>query len=86
MYSERFLLDENNCDCAICKHQHDIDIPLELVDQILSENVTLFTGAGISTESRNVLNTTFYESILDKTNQNDDHLDFPSLMEVFCHQ
>lgn len=77
---------DKNCDCAICKHQHNVDIPLELVNQILSGNVTLFTGAGISTESRNVLNTTFYETIFDKVNASEVDLDFPSLMELYCDQ
>jgi len=86
MYSENFVSDDKNCDCVICKHQHDIDIPLELVNKILAGNVTLFTGAGISTESRNVLDVTFYETILDKAAPTEENLDFPTLMESFCHQ
>lgn len=86
MHPEKLVPNNKNCDCAICKHQHDIDIPLELVNDILGGNVTLFTGAGISTESRNVLNITFYETILGKVNATEENLDFPSLMESYCHQ
>lgn len=80
------MSNDKNCDCAICKYQHDVDIPFELVNQILAGNVTLFTGAGISTESRDVLNITFYETILNKVAQTEGDLDFPTLMEIFCGQ
>ena len=77
---------DKNCDCAICRHQHDFDVPIELVNEILSGNATLFTGSGISTESRNVLNTTFYETIFSKINTKEGNLNFPTLMEKFCSQ
>jgi NAD-dependent SIR2 family protein deacetylase len=86
MYSGESMIGNRNCDCAICKHQHDIDIPLELVNQILSGNATLFTGAGISTESRSVMNTTFYETIASKITPEQNNLDFPTLMEAYCDQ
>jgi hypothetical protein len=73
-------------DCEICKHQHDFDIPMELAYQILSGSVTLFAGAGISTESRTVLNITFYERILDELDLVEDDLKFPELMELYCNQ
>ena len=86
MQLEKYVLNEKNCECKICKHHHDVDIPLELVNETLAGNVTLFTGAGISTESGNVLNTTFYETILSKIPPQEDDLDFPTLMEKFCNQ
>lgn len=76
----------NNCDCAICKHQHDFDLPLELLNEIFAGNVTIFAGAGISTESENVLNTTLYDTISDLLNITENDLSFPSLMEKFCQR
>ena len=86
MYLEEIVQDGNAFDCVICNQQHKVNIPIELLNEILSGNVTLFTGAGISTESSSVLNSTFYETILSKLKSTDNDLDFPGLMEKFCAQ
>ncbi|MDO8458921.1 MAG: SIR2 family protein [Burkholderiaceae bacterium] len=73
-----------NCDCVVCKNNHDFSIEKKLLNEILNGQVVLFAGAGISTESKLVLKQTFYEQIaneLDTHNQS-----FPELMEKFCKQ
>jgi hypothetical protein len=77
---------DNNCDCLFCRYHYGFEVPIELVTEILSGNATLFTGAGISTESPSVLNGTFYETILSKVNTKEGNLNFPTLMEKFCSQ
>ncbi len=65
---------------------HEITIPNELLDELLRGKVTLFAGAGISTESRNVLKTTFYESVALESGKLFHNLSFPELMEAYCGQ
>ncbi|MBV1879822.1 MAG: SIR2 family protein [Pseudomonadales bacterium] len=77
-------LHENNCDCVICKNKIDVQIPDELVEEILSGKVTFFTGAGISTESPSVLNINFYEEVASEINALDKNYSFPKLMQEFC--
>lgn len=74
------------CDCAICKHQHDFEVPKDLVDDLISGRLVLFTGAGISTESRDVLRFTFYDEIAGELKKGDCTLSFPELMEEYCRQ
>ncbi len=73
-------------DCALCKHMHEVKIPKELMDEVLCGKVTLFAGAGISTESRTVLKTTFYESVAMESGNLFHNLSFPELMEAYCSQ
>ncbi len=75
-----------NCDCMFCKNMHEFKIPGELLVELLSGKVTLFAGAGISTESRTVLKTTFYESVALETGNLFHNQKFPELMEMYCAQ
>ncbi len=58
--------------------------------ELLGGKVTIFAGAGISTESRNVLKFTFYETVaFEMLSQHDlttSSLSFPELMEQYCRQ
>lgn len=72
------------CQCEICKNVHAIDIDSDLVNELLAGNVTIFAGAGISTESRLVLKETFYEQILQEVGEKGANLTFPELMEIYC--
>ncbi|MGE6778532.1 SIR2 family protein [Vreelandella titanicae] len=76
----------NNCDCVNCKNKIDVQLPEELVDEILSAKVTFFTGAGISTESPMVLNINFYQEVAREIDALDKNLSFPKLMQEFCKQ
>jgi len=77
-------LHERNCDCVICKNKIDVQIPDELIEEILSGKVAFFTGAGISTESPSVLNINFYEEVAREINALDKNYSFPELMQEFC--
>jgi NAD-dependent SIR2 family protein deacetylase len=77
---------KNNCDCVICKNKIDVQLPEELVDEILTGKVTFFTGAGISTESPKVLNINFYQEVAREINALDKGWSFPSVMQEFCKQ
>ena len=51
---------------------------------LLAGKVTIFAGAGISTESRSVLKHTFYESIAEELKVAPSSFTFPELMEKYC--
>lgn len=76
----------SGCDCVLCKNNHEFAIGDELIGELLSGNVTLFAGAGISTETSNVLKTTFYESVAAEIGKGDPYPAFPELMEEYCRQ
>lgn len=76
----------NNCDCVCCKNKINVNLPRELVEEILSGKVAFFTGAGISTESPAVLNINFYQQIAQEIDAVDTDLSFPQLMQEFCKQ
>lgn len=75
-----------SCDCVLCKNNHEFEIGDELMAELLSGNVAVFAGAGISTETRNVLKTTFYESVAAEIGKGDPYPAFPELMEEYCRQ
>ncbi len=80
---------KTSCECTICKHQLPFEISDELVTEIDKGKVTIFAGAGISTESRLVARTTFYESVaMDIISKNMAHKDqsFPQLMSLYESQ
>ena len=56
------------------------------MDELLSGKVTIFAGAGISTEARSVLKYNFYESIAAETQHARPSPSFPALMEEYCRQ
>lgn len=77
---------KSNCQCELCKHSHAIEIPPDLVKDLLAGRVTVFAGAGISTESRTVLKRTFYEEILLDVGPIGLNSSFPDLMTLYCEK
>jgi len=75
-----------SCDCVLCKNNHDFAIGDELMGELLRGNVTIFAGAGISTETRSVLKNTFYESVANEIGKGEPYPSFPELMEEYCRQ
>ena len=75
-----------SCDCVLCKNNHEFSIGDELMGELLTGKVTVFAGAGISTETRNVLKATFYESVAADIGKNEPYPAFPELMEEYCRQ
>jgi len=52
---------EMNVACAICGDNHPFDMPPELLKAALSNDLVIFAGAGVSTESRRVFPDTLAE-------------------------
>lgn len=77
---------EAPCDCAFCKHAHEFDLTPELIGAFLSGKAALFVGAGVSTESRNVLPITFYDMVAEELGEEAPKLSFPELMSKLCEQ
>ena len=73
-----------NCDCINCKDNHKFEMPSEILDDFVSGRVTIFAGAGISTESRTLLPETFYDVVAQELNIENCQLFFPELMEKYC--
>jgi len=80
------LKKQQHSDCDACKDHHEFSFPDELLTDFLGGKVTIFAGAGISTESKTVLKHTLFDSIADKLNLRRSSLTFPELMEKFCGQ
>ena len=75
-----------SCDCVLCKNNHEFEISDELMGELLAGKVTVFAGAGVSTETRSVLKYTFYESIAAEIGKTGPLPAFPELMEEYCLQ
>lgn len=73
------------CECAICKDNKPFDMPKEIVEAAIKGDLVLFCGAGISTESKNVLPHSFYTSIKSELSVDED-LSFSQLMQLYCQQ
>lgn len=73
----------NKCKCQICSFSKEFDIPSELIEDIINRKVVLFCGAGISTESKLVLKTSFYQSIREELGIKED-ISFSELMSRYC--
>lgn len=78
------------CECMICKNNKNFDMPEEIIESVLKNNLVLFCGAGISTESKSVFPESFYTSILceieDKTNKKVDlDTSFSRIMSLYIN-
>ena len=71
------------CECAICKNNKAFDMPGEIIEAAIHGDLALFCGAGISTESKNVLPHSFYTEIKRELGT-DDNLSFSKLMQLYC--
>ena len=73
-----------NCECVFCKNNKPFEMPKEIIEASKSGELVLFCGAGISTENKNVLPYTFYESIKSKLEISDEDIRFSELMQRYC--
>jgi hypothetical protein len=71
--------------CIECGYDVDIPIPDRLVEDCHAGKLVLFVGAGASTESHNVMPTTFYDVVANRLGISDD-IAFPDLMTKFMTQ
>ena len=72
------------CECAICKDNKPFILPQEIIDAATKGELVLFCGAGISTESKTVLPFSFYTSVKEELQVEDDNLSFCALMQQYC--
>ncbi|WP_146881521.1 SIR2 family protein, partial [Alkalibacterium pelagium] len=80
-----------DCNCAICQNQKEFELPDEVIEAAKNEELTIFCGSGISTESRNVLPNTFYENIYnflksEKHMEINRDISFDKLMSLFIKE
>lgn len=75
-----------SCECAICQHKLPFELPDSLLGEFDVQKVAVFAGAGVSTENRNVLKRTFYDSIAAELGEVESQKTFPELMAQFCKQ
>ena len=77
---------DDNCD--ICKNNIHFDMPDEIKKATIDNNLIIFAGSGISTESKSVGPLTFYEDIALELNQDPRgiKLTFSELMSKYCEQ
>lgn len=80
---------DNLCECVMCKNNVGFDMPNEIIESVKQNELVLFCGAGISTESKTVLPTSFYTDILTFLNSEynlnlDSTVSFSQLMSTFC--
>lgn len=74
-------------ECLFCRDFHEFELPASLIGELLSSNVVIFAGAGISTENRNVFPYTFYEDIRRELKVPETEIiSFSDLMSRYCAQ
>lgn len=78
-------MDNNKCRCSICSIATDFEMPDDIVEATIKGNLVLFCGAGISTESKLVLSTSFYQEVREELKCNED-ISFSKLMSMYCNQ
>jgi len=70
-----------------CQNKIDFDLPDHLLNDLLLGNVAIFAGSGISTETKNVLPDTLYDSIaIDLGYKKRPYKPFPEIMAEYCSQ
>jgi NAD-dependent SIR2 family protein deacetylase len=74
------------CECEICKNEHAFKMPSEVVDACENDRLVVFAGAGISTESRTVLQNTLYERIAAELAGEHPDESFPDLMSRYVQE
>jgi NAD-dependent SIR2 family protein deacetylase len=76
---------QKNCDCYFCKSNHDFELYQDIIDATKNNNLVIFAGAGVSTESKTVYNKTLYQEIREQLKITED-ISFSALMSKFCEQ
>src|SRR5262249_1446511 len=71
------------CKCIVCRNKREFSMPDEVVDACKDGRLVVFAGAGISTETRTVLQGTLYETIAAEINEAGSSEPFPELMSAF---
>lgn len=72
------------CNCVMCKNNKPFELPVEIIEAAINNELVVFCGAGISTENKNVLPYSFYTSIQSELNLSDSSISFSNLMQQYC--
>jgi hypothetical protein len=76
---------EDKCKCQICENDLPFEIPNDIIDSLLNNNLVLFAGAGISTETKRIFKETLYDDVFYDLNEKNTDISFPDLMSKFCN-
>lgn len=74
-----------NCQCSVCKNNRPFELPEEIVEAAIAGKLVLFCGAGISTEGKNVMPSSFYSIIQQELGVTDNSISFSFLMQQYCN-
>jgi NAD-dependent SIR2 family protein deacetylase len=81
---------DENCQvpgCEKCKLKKPFELPPEIVSACHSGNLVVFAGAGVSTESRTVFPSTFYQWVKDELElPAEKRINFSKLMTLYCSE
>ena len=73
--------------CDVCKNYHDFELPDHILNELSTDRVVIFAGAGVSSESNLVFRDTVYEDIKTEMNiPNDTTVSFSRLTSKYCSQ
>lgn len=71
--------------CAVCKDFHDFVLPDDLFKALVSNELVIFAGAGVSTENKKVFPSTLYEEILRELGySSSEAVSFSGAMSEYC--
>lgn len=71
--------------CELCKLDRVFELPSEIVHACTTGKLIIFAGSGISTETRGVYPTTFYQNIKDELRiPKKQNISFSKLMSLYC--
>src|SRR5262249_32709922 len=69
--------------CAECGEDHPFELPSDLLEAAIREDVVIFAGAGVSTESRRTMGDTFADRIRAELGNISTALSFPELLSAY---
>jgi NAD-dependent SIR2 family protein deacetylase len=73
------------CSCHLCRSNYSFSMPQEIIESTIKNELVIFAGAGVSTESSVAFQTTFYQDIKDELDITDDNgISFSELMSLYC--
>ncbi len=72
--------------CVVCRNNRPFQLPDEIVEACLEGKLIVFAGAGISTETRPVFPSTFYEEIVHSIGATGSRITFPQAMASFTNK
>ncbi len=70
-------------DCEICRYRLGFELPPQLVEACAESRLIVFAGAGVSTETRAVLQDTFRDRIAAELPEGEPDESFPALMQRY---